>query len=139
VVDIINKANNRNTVMPMAPVMDAFTYREMFINTDRVYKSHEHMIVAMEYQPHVDHFRYGGVMHEYTWPRHHCTGRPQVVSPIDNWLGQMVGRFGPLINTSFNFHGLPIAFDMESVIRNHMLQQQQARLNPFTTVVIQND
>jgi hypothetical protein len=42
----------------------------------------------------------------------------------------------PLINTSFNYHGMPIAFDTESVIQNHRMQR--ARDDSFVTIVISN-
>lgn len=138
VVARINAANNRNTVMPMAPVMTRNDYNFFFKHTDRVHKSEEHMIVALEWaNQSAYHLRcYDGVMHHYNHPYPHYTGRPQVVRADDDWMNQFVGRIGPVINTSFNFHGLPIAFDMESVIKNHVMQQQ--RDNSFQTVVIQN-
>lgn len=136
IVAKINEANNRNTVMPMAPVMTVQMYHQLFENTKRVWKSHAHMICAMEYQEYPeDHLL--GIAHEYQYPYHHHTGRPQVVGAEDPFMLQLLNSVGhPLINTSFNFHGQPIALDMESIVRNHMLQYQ--RDPSFTTVVIQN-
>ena len=136
-VELINAMNDRNTVMPMAPVMTMAMYRSLFERWDRVWGSYRHMIVAMEYVEHPgDELR--GVAHEYQVPYHHHTGRPQVVPDTDWLMGALLARFdGPLINTSFNFHGQPIAFNMESVIKNHMLQYQR---DPSTfTVVITNE
>lgn len=136
VVCKINEANNRNTVMPMAPVMTMAMYRKLFERTEHVWRSYEHMICAMEYAEHPWEDMLG-VAHEYQHPYHHHTGRPQVVPTSDNWMNQLLNVIGhPLINTSFNFHGQPIALDMESIVRNHMLQYQ--RDQSFTTVVIQN-
>lgn len=136
VVAKINAANNRNTVMPMAPVMTLGMYQKLFENTDRIWKSYAHMICAMEYQEHpLDEML--GVAHEYFTPYHHHTGRPQVVGADDPFMLHLLNWVGhPLINTSFNFHGQPIALGMESIIKNHMMQYQ--RDPSFTTVVIQN-
>lgn len=136
-VERINSANERNTVMPMAPVMTFEMYKALFDNWQRVWKSFYHMVVAMEYAEH-PMSEMLGVAHEYWYPHHHHTGRPQVARHDDEWLIKVLRYMGhPLINTSFNFHGMPIALGMESIIKNHMMQYQ--RDNSFTTVVIQND
>lgn len=137
IVRRINEANNRNTVMPMAPVMTMEMYRKLFDNTTKVWRSHAHMICAMEYTlPPPDEMR--GVAHAYEYPYPHFTGRPQVVDFSDTFMTMLLHEFDtPLINTSFNFHGQPIALGMESIIKNHMMQYQ--RDNSFTTVVIKND
>jgi tRNA A37 threonylcarbamoyladenosine synthetase subunit TsaC/SUA5/YrdC len=60
------------------------------------------------------------------------------VPHADEWLIKLLNELGhPLINTSFNFHGMPIALGMESIIANHRMQYQ--RDPSFATVVIQND
>jgi carbamoyltransferase len=134
-VDRINAANNRNTVMPMAPVMTASMYRWLFKNHHKLWRSQHHMITALEYDvtvgPEGD-----GIAHRY--PRSGiATGRPQVIDPDDRFMYVVLGEMGsPLINTSFNFHGKPIAFDMPSVIDNHMMQYQ--RDQSFQTVVVKN-
>lgn len=136
VVARINAANDRNTVMPMAPVMTLDMYRKLFENTRKVWRSHAHMICAMEYQerPHDEML---GIAHEYFYPHRHHTGRPQVVGSEDPFMTTLLNQVGhPLINTSFNYHGQPIALGMESIIKNHTMQYQ--RDPSFTTVVIQN-
>lgn len=136
-VDAINAMNNRNTVMPMAPVMTMHMYRNLFERWERVWRSYQHMIVAMEYVEHPgDELR--GVAHEYQVPYHHHTGRPQVVPDTDWLMSRLLTRMDrPLINTSFNYHGMPIALGMDSVIKNHMMQYQR---DPSTlTLVITND
>lgn len=127
----INAANNRNTVMPMAPVVNELAYKTLFEHTEKIWRSQRHMIVAMELKeyplPEVQ-----GVTHEYTWPHHHHSGRPQVIDSSDHLMSQILIHFGGvLINTSFNFHGVPICFDLKSVVNNHLLQS-------FHTVVIKN-
>jgi predicted NodU family carbamoyl transferase len=130
----INTANDRNTVMPMAPVMTMQMYRQLFENPDKLHKSYKHMICAMEYAEHPLNEMLG-VAHEYNTPYHHHTGRPQVIDENDKLMQTLFKEFKtPLINTSFNFHGMPIAWGMSSIIKNHMMQHNRAEL--LTTVVI---
>jgi len=132
VVDVINIANNRNTVMPMAPVVTRNQYRKLFKHTDKVWKSEKYMITALEYQCQPPNIL--GAAHEYRYPwEHHYTGRPQVCDMGDPMI-DILTEIGLLINTSFNYHGKPIAFDMPSVIENHQLQH--ARNPTFTTLVV---
>jgi predicted NodU family carbamoyl transferase len=92
------------------------------------------MIVAMEYREYPAE-NVLGVSHEYNGPRHHHTGRPQVTS--DPFMSHLLRHFrGPLINTSFNYHGMPIALGMDSIIKNHTMQLK--RNSNIHTVVIQN-
>jgi len=135
-VDIINSANDRNTIMPMAPVMTMSQYKNLYENTKHLWRSYKHMIVAMEHTEHPLP-ELAGVTHEYFHPYHHHTGRPQVVEDADRLMFGLLNQFGPLINTSFNYHGMPIALGMESIIKNHMMQYQ--RQKNFSTVVIRND
>lgn len=132
----INEANNRNTVMPMAPVMSKNMYDHTFLHADRLWKSHAHMVCALEYKsPPMESME--GVAHTYEWPYKHSTGRPQTIHQYDAFLGDVFEYTpAPLINTSFNYHGMPIALGMESIINNHMMQYQ--RDNSFSTVVIKN-
>jgi carbamoyltransferase len=133
VVTKINEANNRNTVMPMAPVMTRSMYEKLFLRTDRLWKSEMHMITAMEFA-HVP-TEMMGIGHLYARPYKHCTGRPQVTRADDSFLNGLLNAVGhPLINTSFNYHGKPIAFDVPSIIDNH--QMQRRRDNNFFTIVL---
>jgi len=134
----INAANNRNTVMPMAPVMTAEMYHMLFNATGKVWKSEEHMIVAMQYK-NTPSSVLRGVAHKYDVDggQPYFTGRPQVIDGRDPFMEDVLNHFGhPLINTSFNFHGQPIAYDSEQVIKNHMLQRE--RDESFETIVIPN-
>jgi predicted NodU family carbamoyl transferase len=135
-VDRINWANNRNTVMPMAPVVTIGQYKSLFDNTKYVWKSYQHMVVALEYAEHpLPNMM--GVAHGYEHPSRHHTGRPQVVASDDELMWALLDEHGPLINTSFNYHGSPIVLTMHDVITDHM---KQLRNDPsFTTVVLRND
>lgn len=136
IVQRINQANNRNTVMPMAPVMRGEQLAHRYKDWLKIWRSHHHMIVALEYkdQPPLEEM---GIAHEYKWPTSHWTSRPQLASDGDDFLDILLQEYGPLINTSFNFHGQPIAYDMDSIVDNHMMQHQ--RDSSFQTVVIKND
>jgi len=132
----INTANGRNTVMPMAPVMTREQYENLFLGTDRVWKSEQHMIVAMQYKEQPPQHLLG-CAHQYSQPYPHFTGRPQVIDKSDALMTRLLEDFGhPLINTSFNYHGKPIAFRVKDVIDNHMMQH--ANDFRFHTVVIKN-
>lgn len=123
-VKAINYMNDRNTVMPMAPVMTRDVYEANFTYADRLWKSEEHMITALPYKHGLERVA-PGAAHGYTWPAVHHTGRPQVIRDNDLLMGMLLDRHGMLINTSFNYHGKPIALDMEHVVQNHMLQLQR--------------
>lgn len=135
-VEKINAANERNTVMPMAPVMTHSAYAAWLERAQHVWRSAQHMIVAMELAEHPlsEHM---GVVHEYNHPHKYHTCRPQVASGSDALMQSLLrDHGGVLINTSFNFHGKPIAFDMPSIVENHMLQNR--RDADFHTVVVTN-
>lgn len=135
-VNKINAANNRNTVMPMAPVMTYDMYLQLFNLTNNVWRSERHMIVAMEYKDEPPE-EMMGIAHWYNHPRQYATGRPQVADDNDFLMQGLLKEVGhPLINTSFNYHGKPIAFTMSSVIENHRLQQK--RDPSIKTVVVHN-
>lgn len=131
-VQKINMANNRNTVMPMAPVVNMSMYKRLFEKWDQVWKSYQHMIVALEYYEHPEEHQMG-IAHKYTYPHIYHTGRPQVVDKSDVLMNNLLLNHGPLINTSFNFHGLPIALGMDSVVENHT---KQLKNDPLTTTVV---
>jgi len=134
-VSTINYMNDRNTVMPMAPVMRRDVYDSTFELGNRLWRSEEHMITALPYVPGTEHVA-PGAAHGYTWPAKHFTGRPQVIRDNDLVMDMLLDRHGILINTSFNYHGKPIALDMESVVLNHMLQRQ--RDSSIHTIVLCN-
>lgn len=123
-VDAINYMNDRNTVMPMAPVMDHDLLISNFQHADQLWKSEEHMIVALPFKPGRE-IMAPGAAHAYTWPSTRHTGRPQLIRPEDTLMGELIDRHGMLINTSFNYHGKPIALGMESIVDNHMMQYRR--------------
>jgi len=134
-VQVINEANNRDTVMPMAPVMTRAQWKRAFEHTDKVWMSERYMIMAMEYSDTPNDLLGAAHYYNYIFGPPHYTGRPQVIDDADP-LAQLIAETGPLINTSFNYHGKPIAFEMDTIIENHRLQHTQ---NPhFQTLVVVN-
>lgn len=131
IVNRINRMNGRNTVMPMAPVMNRAQYLDRMKLTDKIHLSEHHMIVALPYKDkaHVDVL---GAAHPY---EDEYTGRPQVLDndPIMDYL---LTYFPVLINTSFNVHGRPIAYTFEDVVANH---NHQRKMEPITTVYLEMD
>lgn len=113
-VDRINKANGRNTIMPMAPVMTEEVYKDMFARADRdkIIGSHKFMIMTLEYLKLRNKLM--GVSHRITNSSSY-SGRSQVIFK-DNPIYDIVHVCGGiLINTSFNMHGNPIVYDEPDV------------------------
>lgn len=134
VVQKINKANDRNTVMPMAPVVTLEAYEHYFKRTQHVWKSEYYMITALEYKENFEAEQRAGAAHKYDdGIMTYYTGRPQVTE--DEAMIRLLNQFGGmLINTSFNYHGHPIVCGMREVARSHFLQRQQD--GSFQTIVI---
>lgn len=125
----INFANDRTAEMPMAPVMTLDQARESFYDIDKIHKSAEYMIVARQYQAGVGS-QLSGAAHWY--PKEKVfTGRPQITR--DPLMVSLLEEFGPLINTSFNYHGVPIVRSPEQIIDTHRKQYER---NPKVLTII---
>lgn len=132
-VERINRANDRTMEMPFAPVMTQAQAESHFYGVSKIHKSLEYMIMAREYKPEVVD-RVQGAAHWYPDSQTY-TGRPQVTN--DPLIVSLLTDFGPLVNTSFNFHGVPIVRDVHQVLKTHNKQVETAPdLNP-TTIIIQ--
>lgn len=126
-----NHMNNRNEVMPCAPICTVENAVQLFDvdELNRVVGSDRFMICTHDYlKPYSA--QYGGVMHHKTldtaW-----TGRPQIVrrgSFMDHILNyvQSMTDTKCLVNTSFNAHGNPIVFDTRDIIDNFNYQCEHA-------------
>lgn len=134
IVARINEANERNTIMPMAPVMMRSMYEALFKQQywQKVHMSERHMITALPYVRQLGHI--DGVMHEY---KDEWTGRPQVIQPDDGLMSSLLMEHSVLINTSFNVHGWPIVFSREHAIQNHNFQSKYE--SGVSTVYIRGD
>jgi len=131
IVNKINAMNDRTTIMPMAPVMLQEQADEILIDNDKIVGSLEYMIVTRDVKPEMVN-EIKGASHYYT-ETGKSTCRPQIITKFDSLLVPLLEEFGPLINTSFNYHGVPIVFDRESIEYSHKQQNQKF---PIKTVVI---
>lgn len=127
-----NVMNGRNEVMPCAPVCTRDNAGELFTcdsRLDSVVGSDKYMICTHTYaKPYSNH--YGGVMHKKPL-EDSFTGRPQIVD-ISEFiyevldLVEQITDYKALVNTSFNVHGRPIAFDTISILQNYEYQCEHA-------------
>lgn len=106
-VEIINSYNNRNTVMPMAPVVTREFFEENFYNPN-VIKSEKYMICSFDFKDIKEEWKGGA--HYDPW-RDTYTGRVQVLDKGDELYNYIESRGGIMINTSLNYHGTPIIYD----------------------------
>ena len=129
-VEIINDLNERDTVMPMAPVILFERGKELFDEKlmERVVGSDRYMILTYDYtNPNLE--QYGGVAHKY--PNSDVySGRPQFVDDRDGFMRSVlegVSEHTPaLINTSFNAHGRPIVYNFDSVFDSFKFEFDKA-------------
>lgn len=141
-VSLINRLNERDDVMPMAPVITRRRAMQLFRHDELldVPVSDRFMIttVAFKDAPSPLHM---GVAHrdplEDVW-----TARPQIVDEGDDvhrllcLLPDQV-----LINTSFNYHGEPIVFTEDDACRTHEMQRFRAKtlgLQEPTTLLVRS-
>lgn len=126
-----NTMNGRNEVMPCAPVCLKENAIKLFgkVELDRVIGSDQYMICTHVYnKPYSSH--YGGVMHKKPLENEY-TGRPQIVR-LNSIIAKVLTRvekmtdYKALVNTSFNVHGRPIAFDITSILLNYEYQCERA-------------
>ena len=132
VVEKINAMNDRTTVMPMAPAMTYEQAEQRLMNIDKVVGSLEYMVVTRDVRSEFTDSMLGGSHFYKLSSRHTC--RPQIVSPDDVLMQTLLQVNGPLINTSFNYHGVPIAFDKDSIEYSHKMQNSVSKIK--TIVVI---
>ena len=134
-LDLNNKINGRNEVMPCAPVVSIKNYKHIFSDVNgsvtRLIGSAKYMICTLRYN--LDNFgaskQHLGVMHDDPYTPDIYTGRPQLVH-ADNWMYGILEKVETLtgakclVNTSFNTHGNPIVFDVHSILQNFAYQKK---------------
>ena len=135
-----NEMNGRNEVMPCAPVCKSENAYKLFENTlDNVVGSDEFMICTHTYVKQYSR-HYAGIMHkrplEFAY-----TGRPQIVYE-DNFIYGVLDYvedytdYKAIVNTSFNVHGRPIAFDTISILQNFEYQSEHAKCDKMPYLFI---
>lgn len=137
-----NVMNGRNEVMPCAPVCKRENAYELFEDTlDKVVGSDKYMICTHTYtKMHSSH--YGGIMHKKPL-ENSFTGRPQIVD-ADEFIydvleyTELLTDYKALVNTSFNVHGRPIAFDTISILQNYEYQCEHCvnNKNPYLFIIV---
>lgn len=128
----INFVNHRVNEMPFAPLVNA-TFVHNLEGFEKIHKSLEYMICTRNLKPGTEQF-YQGACHKYPLEDKY-TVRPQVVKP-NTPIDDLVSEFGPLINTSFNYHGVPIVWNELQIRHTHVMEQSHECSNPPITVVI---
>lgn len=140
-VECNNIMNQRNEVMPCAPICTAENALELF-EPDELYRtvgSHHFMICTYRYTKRKCE-QYAGVMHNEPLTEF-FTGRPQIVrkcSFMDIVLNEVEDLCGAkcLVNTSFNVHGNPIVFSAADAKKNFEFQKEHAPLDMQNKVVL---
>ncbi len=129
--EVINQMNGRTNEMPFALVMTRRQAEDLFDDTQKVHKSLEYMIMARRFKPGAHRDLAAGA-HYYpnidTW-----TCRPQVTD--DPLMVSLLNRYGPLINTSFNYHGVPIVRSTKDIIHTHMAEKEALPNSNFKTII----
>jgi predicted NodU family carbamoyl transferase len=142
--EYINKCNNRNNEMPMAPILleenlDYFFYSQEYSKCLDILK---YMIIVLKYKKHVNNKNYLGILHNHP-TEDYFTGRPQILfkdqkKHILYETLQMLNDVGikALINTSFNIHGLTTALFLEHIVNDFKYQKKLDNENKIITIFI---
>ena len=124
-VDAINTANGRTTVMPMAPAMLKEVTPYLFSKTDldRTIASDKFMITAHNFLPTVNTNELGGAMHRDVDGSY--SGRPQIITEDTDFMYRLLKILlkkhdvRAVINTSLNIHGQPIIYSQQDLLKVH--------------------
>ena len=124
-VDAINTANGRTTVMPMAPAVRKELAPQLFsgIDLDRTIASDKFMITAHDFLLKVSPYELGGAMHRDL--DGYSSGRPQIITEDTDFMYRLLGilfnkhEVRAVINTSLNIHGQPIIYSQKDLMNVH--------------------
>lgn len=131
--DYINHLNNRTNEMPFAPVVTHGTLDQLFIDTKKVYKSLEYMIITRDYKP--DHGEVNRAAAHLDADRNVYTGRPQMACE-PGMVNLVSSAGGILVNTSYNYHGVPIVRGWDQILHTHNSQLERVTKQIPTTIVV---
>ena len=129
-VKLINKLNDRTFVMPMAPMMTKDQFNKYAKSGKNVIGSNHYMVTTVDVTDEAINDFPGGI-HLY---KNGATCRPQIVE--NSIFASLCHAFGPLINTSFNYHGVPIVFDAGQIVSSHNAQCKNAPEGVQVTTII---
>ncbi|MEG1232231.1 MAG: carbamoyltransferase C-terminal domain-containing protein [Acinetobacter sp.] len=129
-VELINKLNDRTFVMPMAPMMTNEQFEKYATSGKNVIGSNHYMVSTVDVTDEAITDFPGGI-HRY---KDVATCRPQIVE--NSIYNSLCHAFGPLINTSFNYHGVPIVYNAEQIVRSHNAQCKNAPEGFQVTTII---
>jgi carbamoyltransferase len=121
-VQYINTLNERSTIMPMAPVVRA-SKADKYFHYDYVIGSLKYMIMTLDHLEKPDESILG-ICHKYPM-EDKWSSRAQIIDK-DNIISDVLDEVGVdfLINTSYNFHGLPIVYDVDGAIKTFEMQNK---------------
>lgn len=130
----VNAMNARTMEMPFAPVVTQSQAESLFEGIGSVHRSLEYMIVTRMYRSGQGE-KFPGAAHYY--PEEGVfTGRPQITS--EPMMVGLLEQYGPLVNTSFNFHGVPIVRSEDQILNTHCMEWQTSPELEPTTVIVRN-
>jgi predicted NodU family carbamoyl transferase len=139
----INKVNNRNEVMPMAPVMLKSAANILLNIKDvvRVIGSNKFMIITHDYAGSGDPSK-RGILHNKPLQQG-FTCRPQIIDDSNSVIGRILGNLAYehdcLINTSFNTHGTPILYSFRDAIEDFRKQKKNDPDSLLTLIIKLDD
>lgn len=143
-VAYINMLNNRNTIMPMAPVLlqkyssCIFNSRK---NVDRVIGSTNYMVMTLDVSKEFSlSDKYQGIIHKYPL-EDRFSARPQIVRDRSSIIGRILDECSSLclINTSFNTHGTPILFSVHDAVRDFKKQRILDHEDKSVLIILTDD
>ena len=132
-VKYINSINNRDTFMPMAPVMIDPEILFSIEDINKIHKSLQYMVITIDHLEKPD-TKIKGIAHSYPL-KNKYSSRPQIINK-DHILYEVVKTFDILINTSFNIHGTPIVYDVNDINKAHEYQKSKDIKNKIKTIFI---
>lgn len=142
--DYNNKLNNRNEVMPFAPMIHYSKMRHYFDMRDysRVIGSDKFMILTYDYLAERTNEN-AGVMHHNPLINRY-TGRPQAVDSSDKFLNGLLfelmkKKIDIITNTSYNYHGEPIVFSLKDVLKTHYKQLNNSKKKRVNLVIYKDE
>lgn len=138
-VSYINILNDRDDAMPMAPQILASKTKKYFgSQVNKIIGSNFYMIITMN-QIDTPNESYIGISHKYPLEDVYSS-RCQIIPDESNQytryvLEKLSDVNDFMINTSLNYHGTPILYTVNDVVKNHILTMKNDVENRSYTIV----